>query len=982
MSTFAAVHNQLGKFYKTICSIPATIIFAFLSDFYCVRKLLDSNINILVMRRNIFAPLALLAVLIFSTHIYGQKLQPVPMDTSIRYGKLSNGLTYYIRHNEEPKQRAEFYIAQNVGAILEEDPQNGLAHFLEHMAFNGTKHFPGKNLINYFETVGVRFGENINAYTSLDETVYNLSEVPTTREGIIDSALLVLHDWSNCILLEGSEIDKERGVIREEWRQGQTAERRLWKESNKVTMAGSKYAIRDIIGDTAVINNFSYKTLRDYYKKWYRPDLQAILIVGDVDVNLIESKIKSMFADIPAPVNPAKRIYYPVPDKDAPITGVFTDPEMQNIEIRIDYRTDALPDSTRLSIQGYENNIMNSLVSAMTSIRLQEITQEPGTPFASAESDITSVTRTKDSYIFYAEPVAGKEKEARARLLSEAESIRRFGFTQSELERAKSIISSRFEKYYNERTQQKNNQLVREYARNFLKAESIPGIAWEYNFIKEFLPGLSIEDVNKDAQSYLDSKNVVYAIYGPKKEGLTYPANEELIQEIADTRNLDLKPREDKSSNEPLISDSIRPGKVKKTSAGKVAGTTEWTLSNGIKVIFKPTKLKQDEIKLSAWSEGGKCLLPQEDLPSALYTIPIIEQGGLGNFNLIELNKKLSGKIANVQPGISNYKETLNGSSSVKDLETLFQLTYLYFTAPRKDDNAYDIFMKSTKTYLENQALDPNNSYYDSINVITTSHNPRVVLTNLETLSKVDYPTVMRIYKSRFENPADFTFLFVGNIDVNTFKPLVEKYLGGLKTTKDREKWRDDGVYIAKGRIYSEIKKKLQISKTSNYILYSADLPFNMKNRITMIAIGDILDLRYTATIREDEGASYSVGVYGGMSEKPKQIAYIGINFDTDPKLDKKMLDIVHSEIKSIADNGPKEEDLKKVQLNLLKKFNENQQENDWWLQAISDRYTKGLDYLKDYQECVKSLTSESIQKLAKYIVDQNNVAEILLMPE
>ena len=923
-----------------------------------------------------------LLVLICTFSVNGQGLQPIPMDTSIRYGKLSNGLTYYIRHNEQPKERAEFYIAQNVGAILEEDSQNGLAHFLEHMAFNGTKNFPGKSLISYFETVGVRFGSNINAYTSLDETVYNLSEVPTTREGVIDSALLALHDWSNFILLDSSEIDKERGVIREEWRQGQTASRRLWTKTNKVTMAGSQYAKRDIIGDTAVINNFSYETLRKYYKKWYRPDLQAILVVGDIDVDQIESKIKTLFSDIPATVNPAERIFYPVPDQETPITGIFTDPEMQSIQIRVDFRRDALPDEARLSIQGYAVNVIENLISIMTNNRLQEITQEPESPFAAAQAAITSVARTKDSYIFLALPVAGKEKEARERLLKEAESIHRFGFTVSELERAEKTLVSNYEKTYNERTQQKNNRLVREYARNFLVAEGIPGIEWEYKFVTSVLPSLKVENINQLAQNYLGVKGIVYAISGPEKEGLTYPTEEELAQELAAMKSLELTAHLDSVSTDPLIDKKIKPGKVKKEKTGAIEGTTEWTLSNGIKVVFKPTRFKEDEIRMYAWSDGGMSLLSQKDLPSAMYTTTVVSQSGLGSFNLTELNKKLSGKIASIQPGISDYEETFKGSSSVKDIETLFQLAYLNFTSTREDKNAFDLVMKSTRTLLENAALDPTNAYYDSINLITAAYHPRVMLNNIETLEKVDYPSIHRIYKDRFSNPADFTFLFVGNIDLDTFKPLVEKYLGGLKTSKKRETWTDHEINYAKGRIYREINKKLQVNKTSNYIQYSADLPFNMNNSVIMTTLGNILRLRYTATIREEEGASYGVSVFSAAYDRPDKIAFLVISFDTDPKLYKKMLGIVHTEIQSIADNGPKAEDLEKVRLNLLKQYNENQQENSWWISTISGRYIDGLDYVSDYEKAVNSLTAADIQNIAKTLIEQNNVAEILLMPE
>jgi len=924
----------------------------------------------------------LLASIIIPVLVQAQNLQPIQRDSNIQYGKLANGLTYYIRHNEQPKQRAEFYIAQNVGAILEEDSQNGLAHFLEHMAFNGTKNFPGKNLINYLETIGVRFGDNINAYTSLDETVYNLSEVPTTREGIIDSALLVLHDWSSFILLNNSEIDKERGVIREEWRQGQDASLRLWTNSNKVTMAGSQYAKRDIIGDTAVINNFSHQTIKDYYKKWYRPDLQAILIVGDVDVMQIENKIKALFADIPAPINPAERIYYPVPDNEEPIVGVFTDPEMQTTQVSLYYKHAPIPDSVKQSVQGYATSIVLNLISSMTNKRLQEIKQEPETPFTNAGSDITDLVRTKDIFAFICSPVTGKEKEARVRLLKEAEIIKRYGFTSSELERAKTEMLSNYEKIFNERDQQKNYVLVSEYARNFLSAEPIPGIEWEYKFVSKNLPIINLEMVNQLSKEYLGDKNIIYTIKGPEKEGLVYPSNEEMRGEITTIRNADLKAYEDNVSLEPLIAKKLKPGRVKKTMVNETLGNTEWTLSNGIKVLFKSTKFKEDEIKMTAWSDGGLSVLPIEDLPSAMYTTSVISQSGLGNLNLTELNKKLAGKIASVIPNIGNYDESFRGSSSVKDFETMLQLTNLYFTAPRKDENSYQHVIKSMRTFLENAALDPENAYSDSITTTIYGHNPRVILQNMETLEKVDYNSIQRIYRERFSNPADFTFEFVGNIDEKTFKPLVELYLGSLKTGKNRETWKDNDLRIKKGQIYKEIEKPLKISKTSNYIRYSLDLPFNIKNRVLMSVIGDLLDLRYTATIREEEGGSYGVGVTGFITNKPIETGGLIINFDTDPKLYKRMLEIVHAEIKSLAVNGPKAEDLNKVKLNMMKQYHENLTENSWWMRTISSYYRDGLNYCTDYKKAVENIDSESIKAITQSIIDQDNLSQILLMPE
>lgn len=904
------------------------------------------------------------------------------MDTAIRYGKLSNGLTYYIRHNEQPKQRAEFFIAQNVGAILEEDSQNGLAHFLEHMCFNGTKNYPGKNFLNGFENMGVKFGDNINAYTSVDETVYNLSEVPTTSEGLIDSSLLILHDWSNFVSLEDAEIDQERGVIREEWRQGRSAARRIMQARNKVMLAGSPYANRDVIGDTAVINNFKYDDLRAYYKKWYRPDLQAILVVGDVNVDQIEAKIKKLFSDIPAPVNPAERIYFTVPDNEKPIVGVFTDPEMTSQTILMFWKKAGLPDEARKSIQGYGLGRVNSLISAMANERLSNIAQEPNSPFGNAGAGVTDLVRTTDAFLFQCSPVTGKEKEARERLLKEAEIIRRFGFTESELERAKTDQLSYFEKAEKERNQQKNNKLVQEYVRNFTVAEPCPGIVWENAMVKQMMPAITLQMVNQVASSYMTDKNFVFTIAGPEKAGLTYPTNEELQQEIAAAKAAKYDAFKDSVSNDPLIPNMPKPGKVKKVVENKALGTIEWTLSNRIKVVLKPTKFKDDEIRMNAWSDGGLSLVPEADLLSATLATDVINQSGLGTFSLTDLTKKLTGKIASVSPAIGNYDESLNGSSSVKDQETMLQLAYLYFTAPRRDENAYELYMKQVNTYLENAANNPQKAYSDSVNLILYGYNPRIQVLNMETIKKADLNTMQRVYRERFANPADFTFSFVGNIDLATFKPLVEKYLGGLKTTNKFEKWKDNGIRIQKGMIHKDIVKPLKVSKTTNNIRYSAEMPLSISNLVQMEAIASILDLRYTATIREKEGATYGVGLRGNVLNTPIQLATLAIRFDTDPKLVDKMLGIVHGELDTLALVGPTSEDLNKVKLNMSKQYKEDVAENAYWSYVINRYYKDKLNYPADYEKAVDSLSIESIKNTTKALLKPNNRIEILLQPE
>ncbi len=916
------------------------------------------------------------------TPLFSQNPVPTPVDQSIRYGKLSNGLTYYIRHNEQPKERAEFYIAQKVGAILENDDQNGLAHFLEHMAFNGTQHFPGKSLINYFETIGVRFGSNINAYTSLDETVYNLSDVPTYRDGIIDSALLVLHDWSSFISLNSDEIDKERGVIREEWRQGQDASQRLWKASNALITAGSQYAKRDIIGDTAVINNFSHETLRNYYKRWYRPDLQAILIVGDIDVDQMEARVKKLFADIPAPISPAERTYFSVPMRSEPVTGIFKDKEMQSTQVILYYLIGTQSDDVRLSEQGYLNNLKNRLLIMMANERFEEIAREPNAPFSSLGGDFGGYTRTMDVLAFSSEPVSGKEKEARERTLKEVELLKRYGFTQSELDRAKLSLLSGLETSYRDRKNVKNKSLVSEYARNFLNAESIPGIEWEYEFTKNALPEINVEAVNKLATDYLNNKSLFYFVYAPDKEGIALPTEAQLKEELAAAAMLKLESRKESFTNKPLIEKKIKRGKVKKAVSNPTLGTTEWTLSNGIKVILKSTRLKEDEIRMLAFSDGGTSLVSENDLVTITHASRVVRQSGLGNLDQNTLDKLLTGKIASMSPYIDTYGEGFNGVSTVKDLETLLQLVYLNFTSIRRDSNAYNRYVSSYMTSLENAALDPNTAYYDSINGITYGYHPRVLLQNVETFKKIQFDPLYKLFGERFSNPADFTFEFVGNINQDSIKPLIETYLGGLKTIKKREMWKDNNIRAIKGPLYREIEKKLEVGKTTCYVHYLINQPYNLDNNLLVTTLGNILRLRYTATIREEEGGSYGVSVSGGSSYQPIHLASLSIMFNTDPEKYKRMLGIVHEQIKQIADQGPTEEDLSKVKLNLLKQYTESKQDNAWWMQAMTSYYKNSMDVVNGYEKRVEAIDVKAVQALAKRFIEENNVREILLVPE
>ncbi|MDO9154728.1 MAG: insulinase family protein, partial [Paludibacter sp.] len=853
------------------------------------------------MKTNLHRLIPFSLALFIALSLTAQTLMPVPIDPKIRYGKLENGLTYYIRHNQQPKQRAEFYIAQNVGAILENDDQNGLAHFLEHMCFNGTKNFPGKGIINYFEKIGVKFGSNINAYTSLDETVYNLSDVPTTRESIIDSALLVLHDWSGFVLLEDKEIDAERGVIREEWRTGAGAERRMWKESNKQKYPGSQYAKRDVIGDTAVINNFKYKTLRDYYQKWYRPDQQAILVVGDVDVDKIEAKIKSMFADIKAKQNAGERPVYPINNNVEPIISVVKDTEARMTRIGLEYKHDKLPPEVKLSMQGYEVGTINNLISTMLGYRMDEITKQADAPFVGGYAYYGELVKSKDAFQLLAVPKEGNELAGLKALLLEAEKMKRFGFTNSELERAKTDLLKSMENAYNDRENQKNRNLVSEYYRHFLDNEVIPGIEWEYQTLKMMLPNLPIDIINKVAKSYVTDENLIVSFMAPDKPAVKIPTEVEIKAAVAETKKAELMAKAEEIQNKKLIEKAPKAGKLKKVTKNSSLGTTEWMLSNGVKVVFKPTTFKKDEILLTAYSYGGTSKVKEvADLPSATLAAGIVSNNGLGNYNQIELNKVLTGKIASATPYISQYSEGFSGKSSVADFETMLQLVYLNFTAQRKDDNAYTALMNMYKASLANSASDPRRAFSDSVNLMMSNHNRRTVLMKLETIDKIDQDKALAIFKQRFASPADFTFVFTGNVDLknDTVKTAICTYLGGLKGKKVIEKITDDKVRKPKGTVNNYFKQEMKVKKSSNFILYSANIPYNLQSRLTLTTLGNILNIRYLESIREKEGGTYGVGVRGSINNIPVDEAVLLMQFDTDAEKQQKLMGIIHSEVK------------------------------------------------------------------------------------
>lgn len=930
--------------------------------------------------------LTLLFFLSVSLCLYAQPKQidwnsPVPINPNVKIGKLDNGLTYYIRKNAEPKQRAEFFIAQNVGAILEEDSQNGLAHFLEHMAFNGTKNFPGKKLLNYFESVGVKFGQNINAFTSLDETVYNLSDVPTTREGIVDSALLVLHDWSGFISLEDKEIDNERGVIREEWRTGRGPEARMRKELMPIIYKDSKYAKRDVIGDIDVINNFDHKVLRDYYHKWYGPDLQCIVIVGDIDVDKIEQKIKTLFADVPARKDLTPRPLFELPDNVEPLIGVATDPEASNTMITIFIKHPATPKEAK-NLGSYKIDVERNLISSMLNARYNELIQKPNPPFVFAGMGVGSIVRTKDGVYLYAAAKNGMVVEGLKGLLREAQRVKLFGFAATELERAKADNLSNLENMLKEKDKQKNQSYVRELYTNFLDGEVIPGIQYEYSFAANFFPTLTIDEINTFAKSLITDQNMAVSVTGPKKDDIKMPTVDEISKAIQEIKAEKIEAYVDKVSNKPLVANAPKAGKVKSVAEDKTFGTTEWTLSNGTKVVFKKTDFKADEIQLNVFSKGGISLAPLSTVTSASMASQLVSNGGVGEFSSIDLEKMLAGKVVGVQPMIGEAFEGFMGSSSPKDFETMLQLVYLYFTQPREDEATYNTFMDRMKAYMANAASDPRMAFRDSITVMMANHNPRVMPTNLDFLNKVNYKQSLDFYKNRFADASDFIFVFTGNINAEEVKGLIETYIGGLPSIKRVESAKDNGVRPPKGKATNYFTKSLKTPKASISISYTGQVDYNLENRILVDAIKSVLNNRYIEEIREKEGATYGVGVRFSIVNFPVPSFTANFSFDTDPARKDRMIEIIHNEVNSIMTQGPSQANLDKAIEFMLKSYDQNQRENRYWSSVIREKYENNIDLNSKYKELVSGLTIDKVKTMAKKLFSQGNIVEVVMSPK
>ncbi len=927
--------------------------------------------------------LLFLSMIVALSGIQTTAAQEMPVDPNVRIGVLDNGLTYYIRHNEEPKNRASFYRIQNVGALLENDAQNGLAHFLEHMSFNGTEHFPGKGIINTLQHNGVEFGRNLNAYTSFDETVYNISEVPTTNEALLDTCLLIMNDWCNYLSLTAEEIDAERGVITEEWRTRNNAQSRMWKERMSYLMRGSKYCERDVIGSLDVIQHHKYQTLRDFYHDWYRTDLQAIAIVGDFDVDTMETKVKELFSKIPAVENALERYYVNIPFNYEPIFGLITDKEATSTSINVSFKHMPVPRHEH-DINYYRLGIIRSLYAQMFSQRIQEIIQQKEPPFVSARSMYTEYVHNLDLYYIDAGAKKNEEDKALSAIMTENERVKRFGFTPGELKRAKANYLTHFESAYKQRDKISNDSYAREYTRNYLENEPIPGIEREYELVQEMLPGISIDEINDLAKDWISYKHMVVIVTGSDADGITHLTEKQAFSIIDSVRNATIEPYEDKEVATELMTTTPKKSKIVNTKALPSLDAEEWTLKNGIKVVYRYSDIDKDKVFISAQSQGGTSLYVPEDLPSAQMT-GIVSDFGLGEYDPISLKKILAGKKVRVRPYVGELSEGVSANGSPKDIKTLFQLLYLTFEQPRFDETIYESKIQQYSTYLGNRKNDPKSAINDSASLILSDYNPRTILFNEDFIKNVSLEKIEKIYKERFEDANDFTFFITGNISKEEVKPLVETYIGGLAVEDGDENWQDNNVEMPKGKIHKEVKIAMEMPKSTVFICYgNNNITYSPENILYAKLLGDILDLRYTEAVREKEGGTYGVSVDCSLDQYPDNEASLAISFDCDPERVKDLTPIIYQEFEKIAKDGPTTDDLNKVIVTSKKNRESAFDKNGFWLSAMRAYYWRGIDITLPsyYEDFVDKISPSDIQNFAKRIIEESDKTEIIFLPE
>lgn len=922
--------------------------------------------------------------LFVSTFAQQNRTSEIPFDSKVKTGKLPNGLTYFIRPNQKPEKRVELRLVVNAGAINEDDDQLGLAHMTEHMAFNGTKNFKKNDIVSYLQEIGVGFGNDLNAYTSFDETVYILP-IPIDKPGNLEKGFQILEDWAHNLTNLNEDIDEERAVILEESRLGKGAEERMFRKILPGLFAGSLYADRLPIGKDSIIKNFKYDAIRRFYKDWYRPDLMAVVVVGDITTEAAEALIKKHFGGIKNPANPRERKYAPVAPYAANEVMVLTDKEASSSEVNINFPAFVLKPT--VTVEDYRNNILRGLFTRMFNQRLQELTQKENPPFNFGGSGFGSYARGYDAFSVYAGVGTGDVKKATQVLLEEIERVKRFGFTATELERSKKTTLSNYERAYNNRDKTESASYVEEYVNYFLKADPTPGIEYEFEKVKELLPGITIEEVNALVNQYIKGvdNRFTYITQPEPKAGEKLVTEEEILAFFPAAEKADIKAYEDKAVASSLVENKPTAGKVVATKKDASLGTTELTLSNGIKVTLKATDFKADQILMSSVRPGGKNNYGLADKFNAEYAVAVVQSMGVAAFSPVDLRKVLAGKTVQVSPFMTAASEGVRGSSTVKDLETLFQLTWLTFTSPRLDTSLFKSYVQRNKSQFAMMGANPQFAFIDTLYQELYNNNPLapIALPKAENFGKIDLKRAVEIYKERFSDAGSMEFVFVGSFKEEEMIPLIEQYLGSLPTTSKKFAAVDNKVRPVKGKKEMVVKKGKD-ERSLILQLHSGEVPFSQDLQLKAQAASEVLNIRIIEELREKIGGIYGGGIFGSLEREPYNNYTFAVQLPCGPEKADTLLKAVNREIKDIATKGPSQKNLDKVKQQWREQHKIDIKENEDWLTALTESKFPGnnIDYFINYEKYVDKITVKDVQQAAAKLLNGPNVFTAIQMPE
>ncbi len=905
--------------------------------------------------------------------------QRIAVDQAITVGRLPNGLRYYIRENRRPENRAELRLVVNAGSVLEDDDQLGLAHFVEHMAFNGSKHFRKQEIGAFMESLGMRFGPSLNAFTNFDDTTY-VMQVPTNRSGVMERALQVMEDWARHLSFDPEEIDKERGVIVEEWRLRRGASARMQDQVLPILLKGSQYVKRIPIGTKESLETFTHDRLKRFYKDWYRPDLMAVVAVGDFDKATVEQLIKERFSAIPPALLARPRTYFDVPPQPGTAYAIVTDKEMPAASIAI---YNKLPLREQATVESYRQRIVDHLYAGMLNDRLAELSQKADPPFVAANVNRTIFVRTMEAATMTAIAKPDAIERALDAMITEGERVARHGFTPSELDREKRTLLRLYEQAVAEKTTQDSAPLADEYIRNFLTDESIPGIAWEYEQHQKFLPNVTLAEVNALAHEWNGDRNRVIVVFAPDQPGLTVPTESRLRSIVGAVVAKKIDAPVDAVHTDVLLETLPQPGTIVKTTTNAAAGTTEWLLSNGVRVVLKPTAFKQDEVVFRAFSPGGSSLAPDRDFVPAMTAAQVVSASGVGSFDLNGLRKVLAGKVVSVTPTIGETHEGLTGTGSVKDIETLFQLIHLQMTQPRADATIFGVMTDQMKGLLANRRAMPDTVFEELVDTTLTQHHLRARPMSPEVIAEMDLAKSFAFYKDRFADASDFTFVFVGSLDVEAMKPLVTRYLASLPSLRRQETWKDVGI-TTPGKVVEKVVHMGLEPKSRVRVVFSGAFPWSPAERVTFEALTMVLEGQLGLVLREEQSGTYGVQVRSDVERLPRPEYEIGIDFSCAPERTDELVKTLFAEISRLRFDGPTAKHVADVREALLRQWETDSQENGYLLGKVADSLQFGEDPAAYLQAPVlfRSLTPEKVTDAARRYLDTSRYVRVTLFPE